>query len=232
MQTRALLIFADSLALDLARRRLPRSLAALFPLPIPADQSPVEADIHLFSSAPAASPKESTAHYFLHRQCGRTFGEKLEAAAATLASLGYAEIVIVGRDCPGMSQHDIRAAFARLRSARLVLGPDHRGGCYLIALRSSDRHLLAGIRWKQNTDCAQLSKRAGSGQVELLEVRPDIDSWADLRLLGSGDDAVAALAALLLQWLCSAGEAACRFVDLARHFMRIRWQMPPPARAI
>ena len=48
----------------------------------------------------------------------------------------------MGRDCPGLGALDIERAFAELTSKKLVLGPDHRGGCYLIAFRIADRMVL------------------------------------------------------------------------------------------
>ena len=116
----------------------------------------------------------------VHRQTGRTFAARFENAIETIARLGYDEVVAIGRDCPALRGLDIERAFAELKSKKLVLGPDHRGGCYLIAFRSADRELLRDVRWKRNTDCAQLLHRAGAAQVFLLPVKHDLDSWSDL----------------------------------------------------
>ena len=212
MSRRALLIFADDARLDLARRRLP--VAALPLLPTPAFEG--AADVHLFDS---------------RAQHGRTFAERFENAIETLSALGYQEIVAVGRDCPDLSANDIAQAFAQLRGKRLVLGPDHRGGCYLIAFRSADRALLRGIRWKRNTDCAELMARA-SGQVSLLAMKHDIDSWADVRLVARTDNAMARLATFLLATMNAVSQQIAPFVHAAVRFIRVRGQMPPPARVL
>src|SRR5438552_5625985 len=112
---RAVLVFADSLAKDLSRRRWSRRLAALLRVP-EFDSSEIGADVHVFTSG---------------RQHGSTFGERLSNAVKDLAQSGYEQIVIVGRDCPQLNADDIRSAFERLGQNRAVLGPDHRGGCYL-----------------------------------------------------------------------------------------------------
>ena len=178
MPRRAVLIFADNIGLDLSRRRLPTAVSSLFRSPALSSLSAGAFDVHVFGSV---SCRIRGGRQF-HRQCGGDFAQRFESAIETLTALGYSEVVAVGRDCPALVATDIEQAFAELQAHRLVLGPDHRGGCYLIALRTSDRALLRGIRWKRNTDCAQLCDRSGAATVFLLPVKHDIDSWADLKL--------------------------------------------------
>ncbi len=223
MTRRAVLIFAEQAKLDLARRRLP--LAALPLLPSPAIDEVGKAHVHIFGSRAAQA---RTGERF-HLQHGRNFGERLEGAIETLTALGYAEIVVVGRDCPALVTADVVLAFARLCDHRLVLGPDHRGGCYLIGFRAEDRALLQGIRWKRNTDCAELTARAGTAGVALLPVKHDIDSWADLRLLKQTSERVARIAAFLLVKFCAISDTVKILVHAAAQFVRTRMQMPPPA---
>jgi glycosyltransferase A (GT-A) superfamily protein (DUF2064 family) len=135
---------------------------------------------------------------------------------------------MIGRDCPDLREHDIRTAFAQLHCNRLVIGPDHRGGCYLIAFRAADRALLHGIRWRQNTDCAQLRDRCTAGEVFLLPTKQDLDSCADLQLLARGGDWMARVAAFLLGVASRFAATRGYFVDLAAGRARVRGQMPPP----
>lgn len=164
----------------------------------------------------------------MHRQVGRNFATRFENAIETLAQLNYDEIVAIGRDCPGLQASDIEHAFAELAENKLVLGPDHRGGCYLIAFRSADREVLRGVRWKQNTDCAQLCKRCGEERLFLLPVKQDLDSWADVRIFARGDDPLARLAAFLLEVIGGSCARLLHFVSLASQKIRVRQQMPPP----
>ncbi len=226
MKRKALLIFADSLALDLSRRRLPGSFRSLFDLN-PVLRSPLDADVHLFTS----NDLESTPTVTVHRQDGATFAARLEAAVDEIAARGYDEVVLIGRDCPDLNCDDIATAFRELENRRLVLGPDHRGGCYLIALRVADRALLQGVRWKRNTDCAQLIERSGRSRVFLLPVKQDLDSWADVKLCARRDDAIGRLASFFIDFVAAARREFDLFVDLAAQFVRVRGQMPPPALA-
>ena len=221
---RALLVFADEINVDLARRSLPNAARPLFSSPLHAEISSA-VDIHLFTSA--RSPR--AVGPCIHQQTGRSFAARFENAIERIAQLGYDEIVAVGRDCPGLSAIDIERAFAELASKKLILGPDHRGGCYLIAFHSVDRGLLSGVRWKQNTDCAELRDRCGEEHLFLLPVKHDLDSWADVQILARGGDPMARLALFLVDVICGARSRLVHFVSLASQQMRVRQQMQPPA---
>jgi glycosyltransferase A (GT-A) superfamily protein (DUF2064 family) len=222
---RAVLIFAEQAYVELARRSFPIAARPLLNLPAFGSELSPAIDVHLFTSACA----ESVAELIVHRQVGRTFAARFENAIETIARLGYDEVVAIGRDCPALRGLDIERAFAELKSKKLVLGPDHRGGCYLIAFRSADRGLLRDVRWKRNTDCAQLLQRAGTAQVFLLPVKHDLDSWSDLRIFARADGPLARLAAFLLNSVATASDRARQFVSVASRQIRIRQQMPPPA---
>ena len=217
----AILIFADPTGLDLARRRLPRFLRPLLSWRR-LQQAPASADFHLFTSGKLAALPGCKCH----QQHGATFAERLEAAAAKLASLGYAEIVIVGSDCPSLTTRDVANAFAALTTQRLVLGPDHRGGCYLIALRAEDRALLHDVRWNRNCDYDQLRRRVASDAVLSLPVKQDIDGWADIQLLARAGHR---LAEFCMRVLVVVHAARSGFVDLSAQAWRVRGQRPPPA---
>lgn len=225
MARRAVLIFAEKAHIELARRSFPAAARPLLNLPAFASDFSPDIEVHLFVSAgngDAADPH-------VHRQVGRGFAARFENAIETMARLGYDEVVAVGRDCPGLGARDIEQAFAELASNKLVLGPDHRGGCYLIGFRAPDRALLHGVRWKRNTDCAELLRRGGATDVFLLPVKHDLDSWSDLRLFARTNEALAHLAAFVLSLISRAQTGLVEFVSIASQRMRIRQQMPPPA---
>jgi glycosyltransferase A (GT-A) superfamily protein (DUF2064 family) len=221
---RAVLVFADEVHRDLARRAFPRAARPLFNLPAFSGLSP-ETEVHLFTSAGrVALPSQG-----IHRQSGHDFASRLENAIEKMHDLGYDEIVAIGRDCPSLRAADIERAFAELASRKLVLGPDHRGGCYLIAFRSADRALLRDVGWKQNTDCAQLRARCEASDVSLLPVKHDIDSWSDVRIFAHTGDPLARLALFLVRMICASCAPIVQRLDLALLRMRVRQQMPPPA---
>lgn len=225
MARRAILIFAEKAYIDLAQRSFPAAARPLLNLPAFASEFSPEIDVHLFDSAGSANGAEPN----VHRQVGRGFAARFENAIETMAQLGYDEVVAVGRDCPGLGAGDIEQAFAELASKRIVLGPDHRGGCYLIGFRATDRALLRGVRWKRNTDCAELLRRGGAADVFLLPVKHDLDSWSDLRLFARTNEALAHLARFVLRQGSLARTGVVEFVSIVSQRMRVRQQMPPPA---
>lgn len=199
----------------------------LLNLPAFASEFSPAIDVHLFTSA----GNTSVAGPQVHRQSGQGFAERFENAIETIAQLGYDEVVAVGRDCPGLRALDIERAFAELASKKLVLGPDHRGGCYLIAFRTIDRELLRDVRWNRNTDCAQLLQRAGVAHVFLLPVKQDLDSWSDVRIFARRGDPLARFAAFLVDCFSISARQITPIVSFAAQHMRVRQQMPPPALA-
>ncbi|MEM6314700.1 MAG: DUF2064 domain-containing protein, partial [Planctomycetota bacterium] len=103
----------------------------------------------------------------------------LRSAVAEVAH--YRRIVIVGRDCPGLGVDDVRAALKALRRDELVLGPDGRGGCWLIGLQGERIDVLDGVRWCRGEDFAQLAGR--SERVLVLGVKGDVDDAGDVARL-------------------------------------------------
>lgn len=225
---RAVLIFADLLALDLVRRRWPKSFKRLLSIPFIDSQFDFEADLHLFAS-PSSVPPSAGTDLTIHFQTEDSFGKNLLTAVDKLADLGYQEIVIVGRDCPELDQSDINQAFQRLQNHRLVLGPDHRGGVYLIALHSDDRSFLRKVQWQKDIDCEQLQQQFGRDQTYLLPTKHDLDTLADLSLLAHSRSVWRHVARNLLQSVqrvFAAGPPLCR--EAGPEIEPIDWQLPPP----
>src|SRR5437870_4337174 len=173
---RAVLIFAEATAVELERRAFPNAARPLLNLPAFGTELSDGIDVHLFISGRGSIPSGP----YVHRQAGHDFATRLENAIARINELGYDEVVVIGRDCPTLRPLDIEHAFGKLESRKLVLGPDHRGGCYLIAFRLRDRDILHEVRWKQHTDCAQLRGRCLPSEVCLLPLKHELDSWADV----------------------------------------------------
>ena len=219
----AVLIFADDLAADLGRRRWPRRLAGL--LAVPTLDGGAAWDVHLFCPRTSDVPAGVT----LHGQAGDGFGERLDNAVSTLAA-GYDRVVIVGRDCPQLDAADVVTAFASLgNEARLVLGPDQGGGCWLIGLNLADAAILAGVRWCGGTDFAELLARAGDGGAAVLSQKIDLDRLADARRLGHGSTFWRRIIAALLPRPPRPAFAS-RPMRRACLLRLRRFQLPPPPR--
>ena len=227
----ALLVFARSAADERAARGLPACLAPLFRSVVERDAISPQWAVHLFTldgSAPRRGPGLTA-----HRQIGADFKARLQHAVGTLVAAGCERIVIVGNDCPDLSRADIDEAFHRLVDHDAVLGPDHRGGNYLIGLRAADAALLDRVVWRRNTDHAQLGELYAGRSVARLAVKIDLDRWRDLRLFAQRASIPARLLAQYFAWLDATGqEDRQAWVDLAAADARVRHMTSPPMASV
>ncbi len=227
---RALLIFAQSVAADLRRRSWAPPWERLLALPkIDFSKFP-GVEVHFFTSGGAE--REYPEDIRCHAQRGRTFGERLNAALEDLSGLGYDDVVVVGRDCPELQGSDIKHSFDCLDgAASLVLGPDHRGGCYLIGLHLRDRGMLAEVRWRQDSDFQEIEQRFAHREIERLRVKQDLDDYDDVRRLSRGASPLRRFAWALLRQLADAPVPPRIAVAMAQWFFRLcsRSMIPPPS---
>jgi rSAM/selenodomain-associated transferase 1 len=96
---------------------------------------------------------------------------------------GAQRVVIIGSDCPEVTDGDIREAWRGLKARDLVLGPASDGGYWLIGLRRPQPALFEGIAWGGDrvlADTLQRGKEAGL-QVEILRILSDVDTEKDWR---------------------------------------------------
>ena len=108
LEPRALLIFGGSGLADCKRRGWPSAFRILFETQSFIFEEEPGFDIHFFTTDGSSCQDEPPLH--VHPQEGTSFGQRLENAIECLAQKGYEEIVIVGRDCPDLEQHDILQA--------------------------------------------------------------------------------------------------------------------------
>lgn len=220
----ALLVFANGAVHDCGHRGWPVALQQLLEIHNFPGWSDLGFDVHVFTSHGLVA---NATRGNLHDQHGNSFGEKLENAVETLHGLGYTQIVIVGNDCPDLLATDIQQAFSELQKHQLVLGPDHRGGCYLIGFNTEDRGRLRCIQWQRNTDFSELVERFGVRNCLRLSVKLDLDTWEDIRLLAESPSSWRHVAECLLFIFRPRSSPQSR-TQLGTNEQSIRWQMPPP----
>jgi uncharacterized protein len=97
-------------------------------------------------------------------QVGKTPNERLDHAVKTIWDKGFSRVIVIGNDCPEMTERDLLQADMALDRASLVVGPDYRGGAYLIGFR----------REKYQTGCIlELPWHTGQFCQKLLQSYPD-----------------------------------------------------------
>lgn len=131
-------------------------------------------------------------------QRGRGFGERLKNAFEDARAAGYAEIVVVPGDVPGISATHLNAAFRALETQGTVLGPSPDGGVWLIGLSLGGAALpdfFEEVLWRTADVFSALVRNAPG--AALLDVLLDVDRPSDLAALASEPGLDPVLAALL-----------------------------------
>ena len=110
-------------------------------------------------------------------------GQRLRKAALRAFGAGAGRVVIIGTDCPSLTEEGLAAAFTATHFHPIVFGPARDGGYYLVALtHPSQVSLFDNIPW---STAAVLSAscdaaRASGHEPALLATLPDVDEPADL----------------------------------------------------
>jgi uncharacterized protein len=104
--------------------------------------------------------------------------------AATAASNG--PVLVIGTDCPALTELHLRGAANALREGNeVIIIPAEDGGYVLIGMRTPQPAIFAGITWGTNTVLAETRARIIEQRLALMEQPPlwDVDSEADLARL-------------------------------------------------
>ena len=135
------------------------------------------------SGLPAFRSDETT-------QRGTTFGQRLAEAMGHVFAKGFENVIVVGNDCPSVRPSHLRTAARLLENGENVLGPDRRGGVWLLGLQRSDFNArgLASLRWESGdlyADLvAQLPAIADFARLaDLNDLREIKQNWWQLRYL-------------------------------------------------
>jgi uncharacterized protein len=109
-------------------------------------------------------------------------GDRMAGAFRQGFREGMEKVVIVGTDCPGLTEDLAQKAFARLDQSEVALGPARDGGYYLIGLRRPAGQLFRGIPWGTGGVLAKTREIARNLdlRVSLLEPLEDVDRPEDL----------------------------------------------------
>lgn len=110
-------------------------------------------------------------------QIGHDFAERLNNAIHTIVDKGFNNVIVVGTDCPDLSRRDLLLAKQNVESGKLVIGPDKRGGIYLLAIT---RHHLQKINltrhpWMTSSLFVTLKNVAHKKGIECYDLSTKFD---------------------------------------------------------
>jgi rSAM/selenodomain-associated transferase 1 len=127
------------------------------------------------------------ADFALTSQRGEGYGERLLATAEDLLACGYGSVCLIDSDSPTVPAAAFEQAVAELAKPgdRIILGPAHDGGYYLIGLKHPYPELFANITWSTSTVFAETIAAAKAANLEavILPLWYDVDDAATLDIL-------------------------------------------------
>lgn len=116
-------------------------------------------------------------------QVGRDRGERLQHALATIFSGRATKAIIVGTDTPDLTAGLIDEALHLLDDYDVVIGPDHRGGYYLLGMKALHGELFNGVPWGTSRVYGHTLRMIKTLELSLafLPVLIDVSTEDDLR---------------------------------------------------
>ena len=109
-------------------------------------------------------------------------GRRMLSALERAFGDGADRVILIGVDCPGVSEGVIGEAFTRLDQADVVIGPSFDGGYYLIGMKKALKPLFVDIPFGTGDTLQKtlMAARRASVRVSLLDWKRDVntgDAW-------------------------------------------------------
>lgn len=120
--------------------------------------------------------------YVKQKQTDGDLGHRINDAFDTVLRLGYGKACIVGSDCYELTTDVIEDAFIALERSKVVIGPAHDGGYYLLGMKRLYSPLLQNKSWSTSTvlsDTLQTAEQMGLTVVQLPTLH-DVDEAANV----------------------------------------------------
>jgi len=121
----AVLVFAESVEVHAKRKTLRRSKQ---------ENHELFQELTRHSLKVARRTGFDVYHYDESNQIGDSFAKRLSNALHEIYDLGYQKVVVMGSDCPDLTEKDILKASSQLDIHQMVIGPDLRGGIFLLGI--------------------------------------------------------------------------------------------------
>ncbi len=120
-------------------------------------------------------------------QRGDGFGERLHLAAEDILRCGFASVCLIDSDSPTVPKAAFEKAVKALAPPgdRVVLGPSHDGGYYLIGLKLAHPAPFERITWSTAQVSDETRQRCRDAAIDLVELPLwyDVDDQQTLNLL-------------------------------------------------
>lgn len=114
-------------------------------------------------------------------QGGKDLGEKMSNGFRLLFTERYKKVLLIGSDCPYITEEIIEQAYQELDEKDFVFGPTFDGGYYLIGMKQFRPLVFADILWSTESVMQTSIERvfAMGCSIALLPKLQDIDHLSD-----------------------------------------------------
>lgn len=112
-----------------------------------------------------------------------SFGKQLSLAVQAVFEKGFEKVICVGNDCPALDKNRILAAVEKLQTIDTVLGPDNRGGVYLLGISQKDfkPEVFENLAWQSEKMLESYIEQTDSQSIFILEALADIHTFQELK---------------------------------------------------
>jgi hypothetical protein len=126
--------------------------------------------------------------YFIsdeNTQQGDSFGGKLSHAIQSVLDKGFDKVIVLGNDSPGLRFTHLHEAFMELQDKSVVLGPDFKGGTYLMGISrvSFNKEAFAKIDWQTPKVFEQLEALYSTQKIGITAPLADCNTKSDFEKL-------------------------------------------------
>lgn len=138
-------------------------------------------------TAAAAASKVENLQVFHSNQLikpnNNSFGKQLSAAIQVVFERGFEKVICIGNDCPALNENRILAAAEKLQTIDTVVGPDNRGGAYLIGISSKGfkAEVFENLAWQSEKMLESFIEQYTNEAVLMLETLSDIHTFQELQ---------------------------------------------------
>lgn len=118
-------------------------------------------------------------------QKGEDLGARMWNAFSEAFEAGYKKVMIIGSDCPQITQEIIEMGFDLLENVDYVIGPAKDGGYYLLGMKVPTKHLFEDKEWSTDSvfeDTVMDIVTSGKRYAK-LPMLSDLDDAYDLHLV-------------------------------------------------
>ena len=128
------------------------------------------------------SPEKINKQDQYYLQEGHDLGQKMEHAVEVSFQSGAERVIVVGTDCPALSDLEFIEALKELEHHDLVYVPADDGGYVMVGFSGEHYEVFQDVEWGTETVMRDSLKRAKAAKLDykLLAPLPDVDRPEDI----------------------------------------------------